>query len=411
MSWEANAWASKQRMKLPQEQLVLLVLGNCADPHGVAFAKWPGRDHWWKYLGRLTRLSRSSLFRHINTIVSLGLARRTMIIGDDGAPRPTIALALDAAFDIDTETERYLAAVQSHRRDQSHGETDGTDEAEDAENDSNHNALDDENDAPSVQSHHETDASPSPTSGNGSVPPAGLHIDSNLDSNLSPLPPSGGTLAVDDRWEDFRRAWGEPIERTALAMAAWARVPTAHRAEAIAAANGYWAFRALKRSDKQPVAAQTFLRDPAGWAQWLPHARAPGIAAAAARNEFTADSPEGRAIAMAYRIGNLAPYFHQTMLRRGVVYFRRPVTPRLLALADPELPPRDRWVVLDRSQAGAWDGFVKEIVGEALTRRRLQAGDAAPWPWPPGKDGKLYPAGTAPPDRLMTDQDATDFAQ
>jgi hypothetical protein len=44
MSWEANTWAVKQRMKLPQEQLVLIVLGNCADADAVAFSTWPGRD-------------------------------------------------------------------------------------------------------------------------------------------------------------------------------------------------------------------------------------------------------------------------------------------------------------------------------------------------------------------------------
>ena len=106
MSWEANTWATKQRMKLPQEQLVLIMLGNCADPDAMAFSTWPGRDHWWRYLAKVTRLSRSSLFRHINTIVALGLASRSMIVLADGSKRPTIKLNLDVSFDIEKEEDR-----------------------------------------------------------------------------------------------------------------------------------------------------------------------------------------------------------------------------------------------------------------------------------------------------------------
>jgi hypothetical protein len=50
MSWEAVTWANKQKLKKSYEQIVLLVLANCADPNGEAFVKWPGRDHWWIYL-------------------------------------------------------------------------------------------------------------------------------------------------------------------------------------------------------------------------------------------------------------------------------------------------------------------------------------------------------------------------
>jgi hypothetical protein len=273
MSWEANIWACKQRMKLPQEQLVLIVLGNCADPDGVAFSKWPGRDHWWKYLAKITRLSKSSLFRHINTIVSLGLATRATMVLADGSRRPTISLDLTATFDIETEEDRYEQAAHSR---QSHGET-GSEETSDAsETASDANALQAENEDDASQSHHETSptsgtetTAPIPTHGTDPVPPAGLHIDSSKScSKESPPPPQAGGHAPDDGFEDFQKSWARPIERLSVAKSEWSRIPTAKRGEVITAARGYWAWLSRQTvKPPPPLSAQTFLRESAGWAQ------------------------------------------------------------------------------------------------------------------------------------------------
>src|SRR5437899_1413187 len=139
MSWEAVTWASKQAMKLPQEQLVLLVLANCADPDGVAFSEWRGSEHWWKYLARRTRLSKSSLFRHINTLVDLGLCTRSELVLADGTRRPTIRLDLTSAFDFEQVKQSH-----SHQRDQSHGETEVEEGEEDAHNDHDINEIEGE---------------------------------------------------------------------------------------------------------------------------------------------------------------------------------------------------------------------------------------------------------------------------
>ena len=127
MSWEAVSWANKQRMKLPQEQLVLLVLANCADPEGVAFSQWRGREHWWKYLVDRTRLSRSSIFRHLSTIEKLGLGQRSTLVLADGTRRPTIHLDLEkfvdeASYDqIDADSDPSETAETDES--QSHHET------------------------------------------------------------------------------------------------------------------------------------------------------------------------------------------------------------------------------------------------------------------------------------------------
>src|SRR3978361_1367326 len=111
MSWEAVTWANNQKLKKSYEQIVLLVLANCADPNGEAFVKWPGREHWWVYLSERTRLPKSSLFCHLNTLVALGLGERTMQVLADGSRRPTFKLRMEAAFDIDLpeDHERYEA--------------------------------------------------------------------------------------------------------------------------------------------------------------------------------------------------------------------------------------------------------------------------------------------------------------
>lgn len=407
MSWEANSWACKQRMKLPQEQLVLIVLGNCADPDGVAFSKWPGREHWWKYLAKLTRLSKSSLFRHINTIVALGLATRETMVLADGAKRPTINLDLRAAFDIESEEDRYELAAHSR---QSHGETGHEEDTEEAETVSDTNVLHDQNDATKSQSHHET----VPTSGNepdaaipahgtDPFPIVGTHIDSSIScSKESPPTPSGG-FARDDLWDQFVRAWGEPIPKMALARSAWDHVETARRPEVIAAAKGYWAW--LKAHPKPPAAqsAQSFIRDSVGWAQWLRYTPGEG-ASAMISSAHPMQSPEAKAIIAAYEIAGLLQFVRSIMIRNGAVNYLKPVTPRLLALV--EAGPKDSWPVLTRQQAAAWESFLRETV-TVQVRKHLKADDRAPWPWPPSAEGKIY--ATGPPPAELSDQELADL--
>ena len=396
MSWEANIWAIKQRMKLPQEQLVLIVLGNCADPDAVAFSTWPGRDHWWKYLAKVTRLSRSSLFRHINTIVGLGLASRSDMVLSDGSRRPTITLNLDASFNIETEEERYFAATQRPSRGQSHSETENDSDDDESENVNENIALEDENAAEKRESHSETIgniASQSPPSGTVSVPPARLHIDSSKScSKESPPTPSGG-FERDDLWDKFVKAWAQPIAKYELARSVWDDVPTARRGEAITAARGYRAYRAKDPKPPAEISAQSFLRQDSGWAQWLAYAPE-GDVTPSISISYPVGSREGQAIILLHKIAGLQAYLDSVMIRKGVVNYIRPMTPRVAALA---AAPVSGWATLTHQQACAWDEMLREAI-IVQNRHRLKEGDRAPWPWPPRKDGTL--SQTGPPDRM-----------
>lgn len=405
MSWEAVTWASKQRMKLPHEQLILLVLANCADPEGVAFAEWRGREHWWKYLVERTRLSKSSLFRHINTLVDLGLCSRSMIVLADGTRRPTIRLDLTAAFDIaNHETTDPLEDGQSH------GETGDEYEADTDETINNCNELKQDDASVDRQSHGETAptsgndaASPIPTGGTEPFPIVGMQEIPNLVPKiLPPTPQAGGSPGP--TFEDFQEAWKRSIERLSVARGVWDRIETAKRGEAIAAARGYSAFVAQQRKDYPPLSAQTFLREMAGWSQWLRYVPDGNGRAPSATAGYPTASTEGRAVAVLYDIVGAGDFFRSTMRKADRVFYRLPVTPRLAALA--QSPPVAEWATLARNQAAAWETFV----GEHLTlqvRQRLREGSRAPWPWPPRKDGTL--TASAPSDAGLSDQDIADF--
>lgn len=402
MSWEAVTWATKQRMKSSHEQLVLLVLANAADPDGVAFARWPGRDHWWKYLVDLTRLSKSTLFRDINTLIEVGLCTRSMIVRSDGTRRPTIQLDLEANFKFKKEDDAH-----------SHTETGTDDDDAETENDHDINDKQDEFSGAEIYSHTETGATSGnepdqavPTGGNDPFPVVGMHKDTSTSvPKESPLPPSGGLCAFDEMFEEFVKAWGEPIPKMALTRSAWDRVPTEKRPEAVAAAKGYWAW--LRGHPKPPSAqsAQSFLRDVASWEQWL---RFVPSGQSNAATGFPPDSTEAKAIAALHEVAGRSEAFRKIWRRAdGSVRFPKPVTQQLLALA--KMPPSDEWLTLDRAGAGSWEDLLRQYFEPGIARTHLREGSHAPWRFAPSLTGKIYTADTGPPERMMTEADYADF--
>lgn len=408
MSWEAVTWASKQKLKKSYEQIVLLVLANCADPNGEAFVKWPGRDHWWIYLSERTRLPKSSLFRHLNTLVALGLGERSMQVLADGSRRPTFKLNMAADFDIDLpeDHDRYQAAfAKGSQENQSPVGTEHDDGFEVAENDSDISHSQEAETAGNVQSPPETGNPPSQSPvGTKPFPVLRLQEDSLAVPKDSPLPPSGGAAALDELFEEFTKAWREPMTRPSLVRSVWDGIPTAKRGEAITAARGYFAWLGKQAKPPSTVSAQTFLREVTGWAQWLPWAGTPTSSPSVAHG-FSAGSAEARALFALHDLaGKLGP-FRQIHAHGGVVTYSRPMTPRLAAMA--QTGPRDGWVVLTRQQAAAWEGLLREAVVFPV-RTPLKEGDRAPWPWPPGKEGQIYTA-TGPPDAGLSDNELADF--
>jgi hypothetical protein len=407
VSWEAVAWANRQKLKKSYEQIVLLVLANCADPNGEAFAKWPGREHWWVYLSERTRLPKSSLFRHLNTLMALGLGDRSMQVLADGSRRPTFKLNMEACFDIDVpeDAARYLSASsRTSAENQSPVGTEHEGDADGGENDSDFSTSETEETTITRQSPGGTGAScaASPSTGTEPFPVLGLQKDSILLSKDSPLPPSGGAVR-DELFDQFVKAWREPIPKMALARSAWDHIATVKRSEVVAAATGYFAWLAKHPKPPAAVSAQSFLRDEVGWAQWLRYVPDANGVVPPLTSSFPLGSDEGKAIVTLYEMAGLRDLLDRAMIRSGVVNYLLPMTPRLKAMA--QAPGRAEWEPLTRQQAGAWEGFLRDAV-TVPSRKRLREGDRAPWGWPPTVDGQVYAKGSdPPPDQLMRDED------
>lgn len=407
MSWEAVAWANRQKMKKSYEQIVLLVLGNCADKDGEAFAKWPYKDHWWHYLSERTRLPRSSLFRHLNTIVALGLGSKSMIVLADGTKRPSIKLNMETDFDINREEDaaKYEALFfkKTDDEDESPVETHDDHDADNDENDHDFNGSQETPESESPVGTHDLGPSESPM-GTDPFPVLGMHKDSTKNSNLAPLPPaSGGTPVRDDLWEDFVRSWGEPIPKLALARHGWERVASDRRSAAVAGAKGYWAWLRAHKKPPAAISAQAFLRDDGGWEQWLRYVPNEAGIVPSITSTYPDGTPEAKALKVLHEIAGKSDFFRAVMWRTHGVTYAKPVTPRLLALA--QAGPKDAWPELTRHGAGSWEDLLRDCLTVAV-RRPLREGDRAPWPFAPSREGKLYTTG--PP--LMTEQDEKDLA-
>jgi hypothetical protein len=119
---------------------------------------------------------------------------------------------------------------------------------------------------------------------------------------------------------------------------------------------------------------------------------------------YARDSTEGKAIRRAFEIAGKSDAFFKIYARGDRVFYFKPVTLRLLALAD--APPCE--ISLTRQQAAAWEGLLRETLGE-LARRPLKEGSLAPWPWPPSAEGKVYTATGPPPETVLSEQDMADF--
>ena len=122
---------------------------------------------------------------------------------------------------------------------------------------------------------------------------------------------------------------------------------------------------------------------------------------------YARDSIEGKALVTLHDIGGVGEFFRHVNRRSEAGYFYRgAVTDRIRALA--QAPKPDAWVEVNRQQAAAWEGFLREHI-TANRQRKMTEHSRAPWPWPPSVDGKLYTSATGPPETYMSEEDFEHF--
>jgi hypothetical protein len=398
MSWEAVAWANKQRLRLPQEQLVLLVLANCADPDGCAFARWRGREHWWTYIKERTRLSKASVFRHLKTIEALGLGIRTDLELADGSSRPVIHLDLEKIVDVQADEQDETASADEVNA-QSHSETGNS----------------------PVQSHGETGAGLTvrPDQSHGETAHSiDLTRDSKRDSN-PPNPPTGGGQGLDPEFEEqiseAMRAYPIPITNLPRFRAVWAVQDATIRPKILSAMRAFGTFIGECERKGKPRAVKDADR-------WVAAGMWEGFVAAGEKAEVAAlithvpaDSEAGRAVLLLHQIADIEPTKDGTQL-----VLKKPLSTRALALAN--APDAAEWRFIaetETNKVGAWRSFIGSELEKPLGRlirerswRKLRAdevephggrqteiinqrGFLAPWAWPPRVDGSLS---TGPPE-------------
>lgn len=111
---------------------------------------------------------------------------------------------------------------------------------------------------------------------------------------------------------------------------------------------------------------------------------------------FTRDSAEARAVRVLHDlVGRTSAFF--TIFRRtdGSVTYVKRITPQLAALG--QSPAASAWRPLNRQQASAWEELLRQVFDPGLVRTYLTEGSAAPFPWPPSLDGKIYEWDGPPP--------------
>jgi len=419
MSVEGRTWANKQRLKNPSAQIMLLIIGECADPEGVAFAWWKKHDHWWTYLVDKTRQSRATVFRRLNELEKLGLIVRVKIVHEDGLVTHQVRCDLERFVDleadeIDPPENPDLPAPAG--KSQSQIETGGQSQFE-----------------------TETEGRPSLTGETGSVSIVRLQEspDKNLkDSPQSPPEPQSGPSGEENEEKKqeasndlslFRAAYPEPSNRPHEVEAAVLSLSGPERAALIRGAQGVAAAR--KQNPRKAILDQVkFVRDPALWAEYG------RLAPAQLPPAFFTDpgSDVDRAWSVYFRLlgypipvprlregeGRMVRFWPSPEPRCGLGYGR-------FADSNP-----DDWEIFDPKSANyvAWGERIKEWTGKwpvsqivmldgtetirlpnggSIEARKRRSGRRFPAPWPLNKAAAASP--DAPAEgavaSFMTDDD------
>lgn len=300
MSWEAVQWANRQRLRLPQEQLVLLMLANSADPEGMAFTWWKRKEHWWTYLVDTTRLSRASIFRHLATLEKLELAQRQKLVLGDGTIRFLIELNFDKVVDIGSEEAADLQDIEG----QSHGET-----GEIAETQSHG-----ETDSVSLVRLHkslpkeskEEEIPPTPQAPNEplqSQPNETKNLNQAQQPNETKDEAQQGQPSEDEieGLDTFREIYGIHCAKPALLAWEWAKLSAEQRSQATQGAQGVAAILRRNPKAKGILGPLAFVRSQPAWAEFARFAPQT-VKTPPPRVQIEFDSPEWRARSVLYAI-------------------------------------------------------------------------------------------------------------
>lgn len=386
MSIAAMNWALRQRLESHQQQIILYVIADSADPDGVTRHCDPD------YIAEHARMTRATMFRRLAEMETLGVLVRNKYYSERGRPIYEIRLNMAELFDVPIRGRRDV----------------GDDEADQA-------AVD----GPESQGATLVDNAPAGTKVAPVRHPQSHSCDSispPVSKNLPPNPPPGGVRSKSEMelaekrlalWERLRGAYpdiatmDQQLARDALdAMsiddAEWAvSVVPAYKAD-------------IAKARKPPKNAHLWLRKQ--MFRNYPRGELRAVAAEPEGVWVAENSDEDRAIRFLRRLARLPPPFVGVRRdgARGYQHHRM-VSADMLAMLQHERDVDLRWVAIERgtAQFAAWQERVATWVGRGVPVDHGATSIRMPAPWPPRRDGSWgAQAPSATPQMTADDADA-----
>lgn len=385
-------WALSQRLETHQQQILLYVIADSADPNGVT------RHCDAEYMVQHARMSRATVFRRLAEMEELQLFFRRKYYTESGVPRYEITLNLEALVN---------KPIRGRRK--------GDDEDEGGDPpppDGSGEAWDGEDNGATPESQAETlvEEPKSHGSETGAVAPvrqAQSHscddISPPLSKSLPPNPPPGGSLSKGElqqsekrsaNWDRF--AQGYPGITTMDQQAARAELDELSLDDAEWAVGVLPALKEeLRKLGRPPKNAHIWLRK----AMFRNFTRTK-IEPPPPDEVWIADgSDEDRALRFVRRLAKVPNRFVKTQPDGGRGYSHKSeVGPDLLAMLTVESAVVFRWTGYPRGspEFAAWQTRFQQWIGAPLPTESGTDCIRVPWQWPPSKTGKIYGDGEEP---------------
>jgi hypothetical protein len=391
MSFQAVEWARSLPLDSLSAKFTLMMIGSYADTKGTCFPSVAT-------LATDTLQSEATVRRRIRELEQIGLLvcfqrwetpdRKIVIVSSSETGRPLGARrsSNQIRLRLDIRPEKVSALVAKWRAEN------GPSDEKDSERP--HAKLQGEEGDSAMQR--------SPLQGSDSFPLSQSCecLNSQLKKESPPLPPQDGgdgqqkipNIGI-ERMKAIELIWPEPITDAHRTTTVLSALTETEWSDCLTGAKGYASFICSKRAGGKDRAVKDFHN----WArnrQWAGFLTAGQTTEEIAQRRHVAiDSPEGRALAVLYKIAHLIMPFETI----GRYLLMRPLSQQALALAD--APNETQWLFIaadQTNQVGAWKEFLaRELAGKARPElcwdRNYGKGRGfyAPWPWPPRKDGSI----------------------
>jgi hypothetical protein len=375
MSIAAMNWALSQRLETHQQQILLYVIADSADPSGITRHCDPD------YMVDRTRLSRATMFRRLAELEEIGALSRRKYYTESGTPRYEIRLNLEVRIDVPIRTRKS-----------------GDDEASaDGEDDAANRPESQAETLVGPESHSETlvaDTKVSPVR----LPQSHScdYISPPMSERLPPNPPPGGVRSKKEakQSEKRERLWAL-LRGGYLGISSMDQQAARAELDALSIDDAEWAVGACPayaaecgRLRKPPKNAHIWLRK--GMFRNFPKVE---IRRPEPEGVWIAEgSDEDRALRFIRRLVRLPSRFIGT--HDGVPGYRHKfrIGPDLIAMLTFADDVPLRWPKVERGTAhyAAWQRRFEEWIGQPAP---LEPGATAlhvPTPWPPKKDGTIY---------------------